>query len=496
MKSKRRIRFTAIALLAALTAFGAPAYFQSPITKADNTPRFKATPIPMGFVYSEANGEAACREATPEEAREMAELSPDVRLRPISPIRPNQQTGLKIMLRGTQQLESFPQAKAAFLKAAATWEGLILTPITIVIDVDFGTNRFGMPFGPSTLGSTLNQFLLTESPEYQSIRQSFIDSANNQAETELYNALPTMGFQTDIGNSDIIVSPSSVFRALRLIAPAANPDSEVGEFGPPPQIAFNSRFLFDFDPGDGIDVSRIDFDAVATHEIGHVLGFFSIAGFQEISNSIPLSLSLLDIFRFRPGTATLASFGTTSRILSSGGEQIFFAGGTELQLSTGRPDATGGDGRQASHWKDNFFIGKTIGIMDPTIAQGERSVITDNDLLAMDSFGYRVLTIKPDPDYSLLFNPNQVTVSRGQAGRFTVIVNRVGGFEGNVTVTAPDTKAIKIKITQPSQSTTGESVSFDFKVKKKAPTGTRQLTFTGRDESGRVRTGILTLVTR
>src|SRR5262249_20523570 len=82
------------------------------------------------------------------------------------------------------------------------------------------------------------------------------------------------------------------------------------------------------------------------------------------------------------------------------------------------------------------------------------------------------------PDYSLSFSPAQVTLTRLQKGQFTVDINRTGGFAGNVTVTAPDTKPLKIKITQPSLSTTGTSVSFDFKVKKKAPTGTQQITFT------------------
>ena len=44
--------------------------------------------------------------------------------------------GLTIILRGTEQLESFPTSKAAFLAAAEKWEAAISTPITIVIDVD------------------------------------------------------------------------------------------------------------------------------------------------------------------------------------------------------------------------------------------------------------------------------------------------------------------------------------------------------------------------
>ncbi|MEW6736941.1 MAG: hypothetical protein AB1489_36975, partial [Acidobacteriota bacterium] len=59
------------------------------------------------------------------------------------------------------------------------------------------------------------------------------------------------------------------------------------------------------------------------------------------------------------------------------------------------------------------------------------------------------------PDFSLAFDTPQINVSRGQRGQFTVNINRTGGFSGNVTVTAPDTKALKIRLTPASQSTTG-----------------------------------------
>jgi hypothetical protein len=97
-------------------------------------------------------------------------------------------------------------------------------------------------------------------------------------------------------------------------------------------------------------------------------------------------------------------------------------------------------------------------------------------------------------NFTLAFNPNTVNLPRGQKGQFTVNINRTGGFAGSVTVTAPDTKQFKIKLGQTSLSSTGASVSFDFKIKKTAPTGSRSLMFTGRDQTGRVRTATLTVV--
>ena len=183
--------------------------------------------------------------------------------------------------------------------------------------------------------------------------------------------------------------PSAVLRCLRQIGQAANPTIETS-FGSPPAIGFNSAFTFDFDPSNGIDSDKIDFDAVATHEIGHALGFTSRVGNKELSPGSPADLSVWDIFRFRPGV-TNGSFQSGVRVLSSGGDQVFFAGTDQIPLSTGRPDGSGGDTFQASHWKDNRLNNNVvIGIMDPAIGRGERNQISANDILALNYMGYRV----------------------------------------------------------------------------------------------------------
>ena len=97
-------------------------------------------------------------------------------------------------------------------------------------------------------------------------------------------------------------------------------------------------------------------------------------------------------------------------------------------------------------------------------------------------------------DFLLGFDPASITIMRGERGQINVNILRSGGFTGNVVVIAPDTKAIKIKLSPAMQSTTGNSVSFNYKVKKSAPTGTQQLTFIGQDDSGRARMGVLTLL--
>jgi hypothetical protein len=71
---------------------------------------------------------------------------------------------------------------------------------------------------------------------------------------------------------------------------------------------------------------------------------------------------------------------------------------TEFRMSTG---SFTGDGRQASHWKDNGITGELIGIMDPTLAYGSVVPISEADLRAFDLIGWEIAPI-PEPSSGLL----------------------------------------------------------------------------------------------
>ncbi|MEW6733815.1 MAG: hypothetical protein AB1489_20975 [Acidobacteriota bacterium] len=98
------------------------------------------------------------------------------------------------------------------------------------------------------------------------------------------------------------------------------------------------------------------------------------------------------------------------------------------------------------------------------------------------------------PDFSLLLNPSQVTVARGKAFKLDVNINRVGGFSGDVTVSAPDAKELKIKVSPESQTTASGIISFRVRVKPDAPTGAQKLIFVAKDVTGRTHIGELTLM--
>jgi hypothetical protein len=388
---------TVMAALMNLTITPTAAFRQAPRLSASTANiEFSVPGAPEAgqFTLYEQNGAVACREATAEEA-EGFRHDPGVALHPISDTNSYSLTGkdqgLKIVLRATAQLERFPEAKAAFLKSAAIWEEKIQSPITIVIDVDFGPTYFGHAWPQFSLGSSNAQELISTNV-YETARVRLIAAATDEQQLAIYNGLPTGAIPTDLGPTTTMTGASANARALGLLDPVADPDGREKNLGSPPEVAFNSNYKFDFDPGDGIDADKIDFEAVAVHEIGHVLGFISKTGARELDSKAPIAPSVWDLFRLRPATPQ-ERFATASRVLSSGGEQVFTAAGVELPLSTGRPDGSGGDHFQASHWKNDDLINhRYIGVMEVGLPTGKRQVMTAHDLLAIKMMGYTLKT--------------------------------------------------------------------------------------------------------
>ncbi|HEU4389524.1 MAG TPA: NF038122 family metalloprotease [Blastocatellia bacterium] len=381
-------------LLAMLAGLGAAASRSK--TTGSQSVDYAAVPSDGYVLFASSQG-AECREATPQEA-ELIKQPVSVEMHSIPRVRLSDAGGLTINLRGTNQLEGFPEAKAAYIRAAARWEAVIQDPLSIIINVDFGPNRFGTPFGPE-LGSTYTQSLVGQQL-YNNVRTRLIAGASSQRETTLYLGLPLPNVPTDAGAGSLaMISTSADLRALGILGVNAklNPTDEgLPSDTPVPAVGLNSAVRFDFNPDDGIDMDKVDFDAVATHEIGHVLGLMSSVGVLETNPADPSGIAptVWDLFRFRPGI-TQGTFATAPRVLSSGGTHLFFDGVKTVQLSTGRLDGSHGDGFPAAHWKDNSLTGEYLGIMDPRIDYGERDIIANNDLVALDTIGYQIREVNP-----------------------------------------------------------------------------------------------------
>ena len=168
-------------------------------------------------------------------------------------------------------------------------------------------------------------------------------------------------------------------------------------------ITFSNTFAFDFNPNDGITAGQYDFVGIAAHEIGHSLGFISGVDILDI-NSPPVNgpfsanqftfVNSLDLFRY---SAQSFANGVIDFTANTADKYFSIDGGVTAGpgFSTGR---NFGDGRQASHWKDDLGIG----IMDPTADTGEALGVSANDLLAFDVIGWNVAAV-PEPSTWALF---------------------------------------------------------------------------------------------
>src|SRR5687768_12510905 len=344
------------------------------------------------LLYRGADGDTVCREASLAESLELDKIKPED-LRPINHIDKDGRLNaaadrLTIILRATSALEANAPAKAAFIRAAAAWENVITSPVTIYLDVDYGPKNFGQDWPENVLGSTSSPSL--NNVNYSVVRNNLIAGANTPAKLAVYNALPATSVPTDSGNASSVSVSASIARAIGLLSATAQSTD------PSARIGFNSEIVtYDFDPSNGI--LGTDFEAVAVHEIGHALGFTSRSG---SGSSTP---AMWDLYRFRSGTSS-STFTTAPRIMTLGGsttnsQYYFVPGEGELGLSDGGPDAVttnNADGNQSSHWrqasKNNFVF---IGIMDPRIPSNTRRQITANDIKALNTFGYNSNAVGP-----------------------------------------------------------------------------------------------------
>ncbi len=214
-------------------------------------------------------------------------------------------------------------------------------------------------------------------------------------------------------------------------------------------INFSNTFNFDFDPTNGLATGAFDFVGVATHELGHALGFVSgvdtydfVAANQTSDNLNNFRIfSVLDLFRYgttidpATGRRLLQLSANRAARFSIDGVNTFNAGQASASAATFSTGADSGDGQQASHFKDVADGVRQIGILDPTIGPNQLAIVTSNDLAAFDAIGFNInQNILNNRGFT--FNSAQIF---GLAGLATVrlgTATRLEGFSGGLNIDA------------------------------------------------------------
>jgi hypothetical protein len=284
-------------------------------------------------------------------------------------------------------LSGNPAALAAFERAAQQWEAVISDPIVVTINADFAAIG-----AADVIGQASSVLLMAD---FNSIRNAVVGDAAADTDDGIVSSMPTEAqFTASV--------PAGVSLAGNLGCTKANlkalgfPGLD-GTFGASDaSITFNNAFSFDLDNSDGVSPGTVDFETVAAHEIGHALGFTSAVDTIDTGSTTDVVLRTLDLYRFANDTvndpATAAEFSTFARSLTPGMNEIFDDIAIESRMSTG---VNGGDGRQASHWKDDALTGSFIGLMDPTLPSGTVEPITTADKRALDLIGYDIVLTVP-----------------------------------------------------------------------------------------------------
>lgn len=305
------------------------------------------------------------------------------------------------------------QAIAGFQRAANYWQSVLADAITVNINIgfkDLGKNAGGYDILGGANSTTRGLFAAAvlgalagdATSSNDALAVSHLPSLSAQDGLSFYTQTNTEGGSTTISldsdssgsdpydtswNNNLFLALNTAnAKALGWIAPSADfVDAS---------IDFSSVFSWDFDPSDGVGSSQYDFVGVAIHEIGHALGFTSGVDAVDyyITNSIDLdpyaAFTPLDLFRYSANGALNLGVGAAAYFSIDGGVTNLGA------FSTGS-SANGGDGQQASHWKDNLGLG----IMDPSVDYGLIDSPSALDIVAFDVIGWNLV---PEPSAMLL----------------------------------------------------------------------------------------------
>ena len=300
-----------------------------------------------------------------------------------------------------------------FTTAGNIWAGYFHDDMTLNVNIDYPS------LGANILGSTNIETLEITYADVRTALQLDRSSADDLLAASSLPAGPNLSFLTNnaatgalvvdannTANNAILDVPRANAKALRVPVDGLAPNDALLDA----TISFSSNFVWDFDRSNGISSGTFDFVGVAVHEIGHAMGFLSgvdTVDFVSAPNGNAQFLgtnldpyrvfTVLDLYRRGARNGGGLDFATGG----TGANNPYFSldGGT-TSLGTFATGQRNGDGRQASHWKDNLGLG----ILDPTFAPGELGIVSTLDVRSLDVIGFDVVVV-PEPAAGAIILP-------------------------------------------------------------------------------------------
>ncbi|HWE98294.1 MAG TPA: NF038122 family metalloprotease [Caulobacteraceae bacterium] len=256
------------------------------------------------------------------------------------------------------------QFEAAVTDAAAFFDRLIASPVSVTLAVGYGEITMGGVASPLSPGGSEGGYDSGPGFGYASVKSAMLAHETSLVQSAAYSHLPASD-PTSGGNIFIPVVEANALGLSLAGFTGLTDTGEVGFGGPIPGASYG------YDPLNRAVSGQVDFIGIAEHELAHALGRVSYVG-AGIS-----TLSPFDLFRFS-SAGQLSDGVFTSAYLSLDG------GATAIQQF----DTTGSD---PSDWLNHTKVpGGQEDAFAALVDAGSEAFLSTADLEAMNLLGYQI----------------------------------------------------------------------------------------------------------